>query len=213
MTDTPTPAGVPDAPDMPIFGRNPTPAETRQTREFGLEVEVQHPATRGVPPRIERMVESFTTYVDLDAGAVLGLMNARNSNEQANRTAVLLGTTLDDLDGVPVAWVPPAEPEYDDEGNALRGDPSDAHPEGEPLYLFWNGDLVTADELTIDELTEGSSRRRFAVLMDDTARRVRIEALNEIASWLTEKVAGRPTVRPTHSQRGPQRTRAGRVAR
>lgn len=214
MTDTPTTPTEATAPGMPIFGRNPDPVDERKTREFGLEVEVQRPATRGVRPHVERTVESFTTYVDLDAGALLGLMNARTDNEQANRVAVLLGTTLDDLDGVPVSWVAPIEPEYEDDGETiLRAEPEAEGEQGAPLYLFWDGSLVTADELRIDELTEGSSRRRFSVLMDDPQRRVRIEALNEIARWLTEDVAGRPTVRPTHSQRGPQRTRAGRVAR
>jgi hypothetical protein len=200
-------------PDVPIFGRNPDPVDERKTRTFALEVEVQMPATRGRAPHVERTVEQFLTYTDLDAGAVLGLMNARNRDEQAQRTAVVLGTTLVDLDGAPVQWVPPIEPEYDDEGNVLRTDASDARGEGEPLYLFWNGDLVTADELRLDEVVEGSSRRRFSVLMNDPYRRVRIEALNEIAEWLVADVAGRPTTRPTPSPRGPQRTRAGRVAR
>lgn len=229
MTDEPTPLDGELPPDVPIFGRNPDPVDERKTRTFALEVEVQRPASRGQRPHVERLVEQFTTYTDLDAGAVLGLMNARNRDEQAQRTAVLLGTTLDDLDGVPVRWLPPIEPEYDDEGNTLyllnddepaaEGDPittepvDDAGHKREPLYLRWDGDLVTADELRVDEVTDGSSRRRFSVLMDDPYRRVRIEALNEIAEWLVADVAGRPTRRPMPSQHGPQRTRAGRVAR
>lgn len=210
MTTTDEPSPVPNLDGVPIFGVNPEPANTRRTREFGVEVETQVPATRGHRPHVERHIERFTAYFDLDGGAVLGLMNSRSEMEQANATAVLLGTSLDDLDGVPVEWRLPVEPEYDEAGNVLRADATDEHPDGAPLYLSWDGELSTLDELRqLDDLVDGSSRRRFSVIMASPRHRVRIEALNEIGRWLIAEVAGRPTVRSTPSRHGPAPARRG----
>lgn len=210
MTDA-APTALPTGP--PVFGVNPETPEQRRRRSFGIEVETQVPATRGVPPHVERQVHHFDAYFDLDAGALHGLMNARTEMQQANAVAVLLGTTLDDLDGVPVEWVPPAQPEYDDEGEVLRADPTPEHPEGEPLYLRWDGELATSTELRVDPLADGSSRRRFQYLMDSPRHRVRVEALTEVSRWLTEQVSGHPTKRPSPSGHGPQPTGRGSRAR
>jgi len=206
----PLATGTSSSPAVPVFGKRTEPLGNRKLRRFGLEVESITLATRGHAPAEERWVEEFDALFDLDGGAILTMLNAPDAMRQAQAVATLLGASLTDLDGVPLEWVAPDEPEHedpeDDESPVLRAEPADGEEEGEPLYLRWDGDLVTADDLEFDPLEEGSSRRRFGYLMAHPRYRIRVEALNEIAEWLTAEYAERPTRRPTSSRRGQERT-------
>jgi hypothetical protein len=108
QTLTPIDGGI--EPGVPVFGRRTGSFDQRKFRRFALEIESDS----------ERFNATFEAFVDADAGAILGLMNARTEWQQANATAVLLGTSLRDDDGVPDDWSSPTEPEYDDDGELLR---------------------------------------------------------------------------------------------
>ncbi len=228
MTDDaqlPAPAGDPS---LPVFGARSAPIEARRYRRFGLEVETDD----------DRWIEEFDAYFDPDAGAILGVMNARTEVQQANATAVLLRTSLRDDDGVPADWRFPADPVTDDDGRTLYYRPGDTDddepvevevewnddtdepvevPEGaEPRYEWHDGDLLTAAELReaiaeFDVLDDGSSRRRFEWVMNSPRHRVQLAALTALSEWITGDVAKRPTRKPTSSRRGQQRT--GRTSR
>jgi hypothetical protein len=194
---------------VPVFGKRTEAIGNRKLRRFGLEIETIAPAKRGQPAVEERFVEEFDALFELDGGAILTMLNAPDAMRQAQAVASLLATSLYDLDGVPVEWAQPGparEDEDDDESPALRAPAADGEEEGEELFVRWDGELVEFDDLQFDELEEGSSRRRFAYLMRSARYRIRVEALNEIAEWLTAEYAERPTRRPTSSRRGQSRT-------
>jgi hypothetical protein len=185
----------------PVFGRRSTPFDQRKYRTFGIEIESDS----------ERWVETFSAYFDPDAGAILGLMNARTEWQQANATAVLLGTSLRDDDGVPDDWSSPTEPEYDDDGELLRLPEDDPDVSPPPRYEWHDGELLTEAELrdAIDEfdvLAEGSSRRRFGWIMQSPRHRVQLSALTDLADWIIGDAAKRPPRRPTSSARGRSQT-------
>lgn len=189
------------APDAPVFGKRSTPFDQRRYRRFAIEVETDY----------DRFEAWFEAYFDPDAGAILGLMNSRTEWQQANATAVLLGTSLRDDDGVPDDWTYPVEPEYDDEGELLRldEDPEDADP---PARYAWHDDaLLTEPELRVaiaafSALDEGSSRRRFGYLMQSPTHRIQLSALSELAEWIIGDAAKRNPRRPTSSGRGRSQT-------
>jgi hypothetical protein len=221
VADTDTPPPEVD-PTLPVFGRRTTPLADRRYRRFGIEVETDS----------ERFVEEFDAYFDPDAGAILGTMNARTDVQQANATAVLLRTSLRDDDGVPADWRFPSDPILDEEGEAVlfvdgpdgepvewmpsedeeQGQAAPEPPEGaEPRYEWHDGSLLTAAELRdaireFDVFDDGSSRRRFEFVMNSPRHRVQLEALTQLGEWITEKVAKRPTRKPTSSRRGQERT-------
>jgi hypothetical protein len=195
----PIEGGAPDG--LPVFGRRSTPFDQRKYRRFGIEVESD----------TERWTEEFEAYFDPDAGAILGLLNARTEWQQANATAVLLGTSLRDDDGVPDDWASPTEPKYDDDGEYLRldDDPEGAAPP--PRYEWHDGELLTESELSdaiaeFDVLAEGSSRRRFGWIMQSPRHRVQLSALTDLADWIIGDAAKRPPRRPTSSARGRSQT-------
>lgn len=195
----PTPIQQPEA---PTFGRRAVPFANRRYRTFGVEVETAD----------ERFDVQFEAYFDVDAGAALGIMNARTEMQQANAVAQLMHVSLRDDDGVPFAWIPPAEPELadpDDPESDWERTEAPEGEEGEPLYMRWDGELVPSEELEFDVLEDGSSRARFAFVMDSPDHRVQLGALNDIAEWIIGDAAKRPTRRPTPSGRGPQRTSRG----
>jgi hypothetical protein len=197
-----------------VFGQRSTPLAARRYRRFGLEVETD----------TDRFVEEFDAYFDPDAGAILGMMNARTEVQQANATAVLLRTSLRDDDGVPADWRFPDGPVVDDDGDEVLyverdGEVVEWQPEGdeeppedaEPRYEWHDGDLVRAADLRIlirefDVFVDGSSRRRFEFVMNSPRHRVQLDALTALSEWITGDVAKRPTRKPTSSRRGQQRT-------
>lgn len=213
----PTP---PPADAVPVFGRSADRKEPVKTGRFGLAV--SH--LRG-GRRVEEEVH-FSCYLNLDAGAVLRLMQAGTDDQAvAQATAMVLSSSLVDDDGVPLDWRLPEEDDYareepdEEEGDAaaeedeelppLRGDATEEEPEGALLYERWDGELVPWDELAFDELEDGSSRRRFAVIMASTRYRVDVEALTGVQKWLVRQATNRPTKRPAPSGRGPRSTRRG----
>lgn len=200
----------------PVFGRRTEPeGAPPPTRTFGIEVAYR---SRGKVVREDVML---TAYLTADAGGVLRIMQARSEEEQAQATAFLLSTCLLDDDGVPSDWqLPDAEEDWlrdedaaDPETTPLRGEPTEEEPEGALLYERWDGEAVPWDELAFDDFTDGSSRRRFALIMASTRYRVELDALTGISKWLVEQRAGRPTKRPAPSGRGPRSTPRGSVAR
>jgi hypothetical protein len=223
VTDAGTPPPEVD-PTLPVFGRRDRPLAERRYRRFGIEVETD----------ADRWVEEFDAYFDPDAGAILGMMNARTEGQQANATAVLLRSSLRDDDGVPADWRPPTDPVLDDDGDEVlfvlddAGEPvewtdpdgpdgGNLIPEGAEVRYEWHdGTLLTGAELRaaaadFDVFSEGSSRRRFEFVMNSPRHRVQLDALTALAEWITGDVAKRPTRRPTSSHRGQQRT--GRTSR
>jgi hypothetical protein len=209
-------------PGVPVFGQRSGTIEQRRYRQFGIEVETDK----------DRWVESFDAYFDPDAGAILQMMNARTEGQQANATAVLLRTSLRDDDGVPAEWHFPAGPVTDDDGEEVlyyadedlgelvewkapevaEGEDEPEPPPGvEPRYEWHDGELLTATELRqeiadFDVLRDGSSRRRFEYVMNSPRHRVQLDALTDLAEWITGDVAKRPTRKPTRSGRGQSRT-------
>jgi hypothetical protein len=223
VADTDTPPPTEGAPvGLPVFGQRSTPLAARQYRRFGLEVETDS----------DRWVEEFDAYFDPDAGAILGMMNARTEVQQANATAILLRTSLRDDDGVAADWRFPSDPVVDDDGDEVLyverdgevvewqpepGDESDDVPDGvEVRYEWHDGDLLTVTELRdaireFDVFADGSSRRRFEYVMNSPRHRVQLAALTELSEWISGSVAKRPTRRPSSSRRGQQQT--GRTSR
>jgi len=202
-------------PAVPTFGRHDEPLEARRYRTFGLEVEGRRTARAR---KEERWTETFSAYVDVDGGLLVALGQARDQMAQARATVTFLGANLRDDDGASMDYTWPATPEQEDpddpDSDWLRGAPTPEEPDGVPLYLGWDGEVYPRDQLPpLDELRDGSSRRRFAFISDSMRIRYRFEALREVSEWLTEGIAGRPTVRPASSSRGPQRTGHGSAAR
>jgi hypothetical protein len=198
----------------PVFGRAADRAEPVKTDRFGLEVEYRKGGKK------VREAVYFTCYLSLDAGAVLRMMQA-GDNEQAVAQAVafVLATALVDDDGVPVEWRTPDEDDYivedpEEEGSpAVRGEPTEDEPDGALLYERWDGQQVPWDDLAFDELTDGSSRRRFAVIMASARHRVDLDALVGVQKWLVERSTNRPTRRSAPSGRGPRSTTRGSAGR
>ena len=213
---------LPAADAVPVFGRSADRKEPVKIGKFGLAV--SHPAGRGQREEEEHF---FSCYLNLDAGAVIRLMQAGDDEQRvAQATAMVLSSSLVDDDGVPVDWRTPAEDDYarqdeedweeehpgedlPEELPPLRGDATEEEPEGALLYERWDGELVPWDELAFDELRDGSSRRRFAVIMASTRYRVDAEALTGVQKWLVRQTTNRPTRRPAPSGRGRQSTRRG----
>lgn len=204
----------------PVFGRRPeVEREAPPTRRFGIEVRYR---ARGKVVTEDVML---TAYLTADAGGILRIMQAQTDEQRAQATAFLLSTCLLDDDGVPSDWRLPdadadwlradgeeADPDDPDE-LPLRGEPTEAEPEGALLYERWDGEPVPWDDLAFDEFTEGSSRRRFGLIMASTRYRVELDALTEVSNWLVAQSTKRPTKRPAPSGRGPASTRRGSAAR
>lgn len=217
------PTSLPAADAVPVFGRSADRKEPVKIGRFALAVE--H-IERG--KRVEEEVH-FACHLDLDAGAVMRLMQAGSDEQKvAQATAMVLSSALVDDDGVPVDWRLPEEDDYareepeedsdaaedpEEELPPLRGDATEEEPDGALLYERWDGELVPWDDLAFDELGEGSSRRRFAVIMASTRYRVDIEALTGVQKWLVRQATNRPTKRPAPSGRGPRSTRRGSAGR
>jgi hypothetical protein len=217
----PTPLPAADA--VPVFGRAADRKEPVKTGVFGLAV-----TYRKGGRRVEEDLH-FSCYLNLDAGAVLRLMQAGTDEQKvAQATAMVLASSLVDDDGVPVDWRTPDEEDYaretdlreDDEEDVdpedlppLRGEPTEDEPDGALLYERWDGELVPWDDLAFDELADGSSRRRFAYVMASTRHRVDMEALTGVQKWLVRQATNRPTKRPAPSGRGPRSTRRGSAGR
>lgn len=198
----------------PIFGEVPDNAPPPPTRTFGLQVSYR---ARG---QLVRESVMLTAYVNMDAGAMLRLMQAGDDELRlASATAFVLATALVDDDGVPADWTLPSldEPapadEDDPDGEPARGEPTVEEPDGVLLYERWDGELVPYDDLEFDEWEDGSSRRRFSWIMASSRYRVELPALNGVARWLIEQGGGRPTKRPASSGRGPSSTRHGYAGR
>ena len=159
---------------VPVFGRAADRKEPVKTGRFGLAV--SH-LQRG--KRVEEE-QHFSCYLNLDAGAVLRLMQA-GTDEQAvaQATAMVLSSSLVDDDGVPLDWRTPAEEDYaveepeEDEGDAaededaepapLRGDATEEEPEGALLYERWGFPITgegwrSSASVAADRLAAGEAR-------------------------------------------------------
>lgn len=209
-TDT-TPLPVPA---VPTFGRHTDTLADRRYRRFNLEVEGKRTARS---PE-ERWSEEFECFLDVDGGMWVAVGQARDDMARARAVVSFLGANLRDDDGASMDYFTPTTPEREDpddeESEWIYDDPRDGEEEGQPLYLGWDGELYRRAELPkLDELRDGSSRRRFAFISDSMRLRYKFEAIEEIAAWLTEGMTGRPTVRPKPSGHGPQRTSRGSGAK
>jgi hypothetical protein len=213
----PPPEPPPPAPVslIPTFGVHSDTLEDRKYRTLGLEVEGKRtPRARSE----ERWIEELDCYLDVDGGLWVAVGQANTDMAMARALVQFLGANLRDDDGASMDYVDPALPERedpdDDESDWLYDDPRDGEEEGQPLYLGWDGELYRRSELPkLDELRDGSSRRRFAYISDSMRIRYRFEALQEITEWLTQHLTGRPTQRPVASGHGPQRTGRGSTAK
>lgn len=194
-----TPA-VPAAPNVdedgvPVFGK---PKTGPQYETFRLWVQ---------PDGAEGYEETFEAHTSADAGAIMELLGARNQLQQGTAMARLLGGILRNDDGVPANWEPTrneqglAMPEMDDDGYLVKDD------EDRPLYRDAYGDLVADVALLEVPHEAGSSRRRFAAVMDSPTKRVTFEALSEIAQWVVTRSGSRPTRRQQPSSTGGRATK------
>lgn len=191
-----TPQTTPPAPQVdedgvPVFGK-PKPGVVKYDT-FRLYVE---------PDGGEGYEETFEAHTSADAGAIMDLLSARNQLAQGTAMARLLGGILRNDDGVPAEWEPTKNeqglvvPEMDDDGYIVKDE------EERPLYRDAYGDLVTDVALLEVAHEAGSSRRRFAAIMDSPNLRVTFEALSEIAQWVVTRAGSRPTRRQQSSSRG-----------
>lgn len=200
---------------LPVFGHHATPLTERTYRRIAIEVEGKRsPRQR----HDERWVEEFDCYTEVDGGLWVAIGQARTDMEMARALVTFLGANLRDDDGASMDYVPPALPERadpdDPESDWLRGEPTEDDPDGAPLYLGWDWELYPAADLPkLDELVDGSSRRRFAYISDSMRIRYDFRALEETAEALTTHLTGRPTRRPAPSGHGPQRTGRGSSAK
>jgi hypothetical protein len=209
-----TDTSPPQTPSVPTFGQHGDDFAARKYRPFNLELE----GRRRPGKREERWTETFECFTDVDGGMWVAIGQARTDMETARAIVSFLGANLRDDDGASMDYVAPVTPELadpdDPDSDWLRGEPTEEEPDGEPLYLGWDWELYPRRELPpLDELRDGSSRRRFAYISDAINIRYKYEALEEVAAWLTEGMTGRPTRRPVPSGHGPQRTSRGRAAR
>lgn len=169
-------------PDVPVFGTGAIP-----TQKFGLVVHGPDGET----------TEYFLAYREADAGAVFAMQRARTDVDRANAAAQLLMSACVDNDGLPLAYELPSKD--DDEDDVEPEDGSEAEdPESS------GGPELDEDGVDVryHDPSQWSSRRRFADLLDDPNRRVKLAALSEIAQWLTERATGRPTGKSKRSSRG-----------
>lgn len=199
---------VPAAPEVaedgvPVFGKPKAGAVEYET--FRLWVQ---------PDGGQGYEEAFEAHTSADAGAIMDLLSARNQLQQGTAMARLLGGILRNDDGVPAEWQPKRDensglvlPEQDDDGYVLKDD------DDRLLYRDAYGDLVTDPMLLEVEHAAGSSRRRFAAVMDSPTLRVTFEALSEIAQWVVTRSGLRPTRRQQSSTRGGAQTKRSPRAR
>lgn len=157
--------------------------------------------------------EAFEIHTEADAGAIMDVLSAKDQLRQGIAIANLLRTLLRNDDGVPAEWSPALDPitgralpARDDEGQELHGDDG-------PLYRDWTGGLVSDPMLIIPGHEDGSSRRRFADLMDDPTKRVPLSSLTGIAQWVVTRAGATPTRRPQPSTTTSQRRGAGSKGR
>jgi hypothetical protein len=163
--------------------------------------------------------EAFQIHTEADAGAIMAVLSARDQLRQGVAIANLLGTLLRNDDGISAEWEPKRNPEtgeilpaMDEDGYIVKDETT-----GQPLYEDPHGDLVADLTLLNPEHEAGSSRRRFAYLMDDPTKRVPLSALTGVAQFVVGRASSRPTRRQqpsTTSGRAAGRTsRAKRPAR
>lgn len=81
----------------------------------------------------------------------------------------------------------------------------------EPWWLGPNGPTTDTDSLH-PEMDEGSSARRFAIVLDSRRLRIDWSALQELAEFMAGEVTARPTRQPSPSQRGGRSTGSGSSA-
>lgn len=182
--------GVPELAEdgAPIFGGGS--AEGPSFEPFWLTV-----VPDGKPPYRER----FEAHVDADAGAIMELLAARTQLEQGAAMARLLAGILRNDDGCPAEWQPARDPETGLLAVATDENGLDLHGDDGPLYRDWDGALVSDLTLLAPTHEQGSSRRRFAAIMDAQNLRVTFAALAEIARWVVTRSGGGGTRRPVRS--------------
>lgn len=160
--------------------------------------------------------EAFQIHTEADAGAIMHVLSARNQLDQGVAIANLLGTLLRNDDGIAAEWAPKRSaedgsilPAMDEDGYVRKDETT-----GDPLYEDPHGDLVTDLTLLNPEHEAGSSRRRFAQLMDDPTKRVPLSALTGVAQFVVGRASSRPTRRQQPSTTtGRQRGRGSQAKR
>lgn len=177
----------------------------RRTHEFGLEF---YRDDTPVP-------HFFKAYPQMDAGSLNYTLSASHRPERAVEGMVRsIKKMLADDDGTPLAYrpkpyVPPepdAEPDATDAPDAEVPDPQeddaqraveDDELDGDTLYVGPDGEPHPAEEISKALAFEaGSSRRRFAYLMDeDEDLTLEVDQLQKVYQMLVGKAANRPTRR------------------
>jgi hypothetical protein len=130
-------------------------------------------------------VHSFTAVRKADTLLAGKFMNL--SDDQAGRLlrlcTLLVGKTLDNKDGVPVQWAPDPLPKPKDAGDDWE--PKFRGPDGK-LHPMHQAEKYTA-------FAAGSSRRRWAALVEDEEFTAEMETLAEIVKDLISRSTGTPT--------------------
>lgn len=174
--------------------------------EFGLEF------YKGTDP----VVHEFKAYPAMDAGGLSYTLSATHKPERAIEGIVRsIRKMLADDDGTPADWRPRRyePPLADDEGDASAAssveefegfeeprqeDAEEFDPEDADLLFLGPGNEPITGEKVTEALRfeNGSSRRRFAFLMDeDESLTLDIEQLQTVYKKLLAQVADRPTRR------------------
>jgi hypothetical protein len=128
-------------------------------------------------------VHEFTAVRKVDTLLAARFIDGEDGAVIMRTVVQLIGKTLDNKDGVPIQWSPDQLPK-----------PKDADDDWEPKFRAPDGNLYPmADAVKFTDFNAGSSRRRWAALVDDQEFTVAIETLAAIGRDLIGESAGRPT--------------------
>lgn len=180
----------PDEYDGPVFGEGvllTTP----------IRLVVHGP---GDPP--EGRQEQFNAMQDMDAGLLIGVVNARTQQQEVAAALRLLLHVMVDSDGLSSDYEPPLVEAGDKRiktGKVAEGDVDVEHPD--------------YDE-RLEDRADWSSLRRLENLLDDPKEIIALTALLDLSKYMVEQAGGgRPTGPSRPSSTGPRRTGRGSAAR
>lgn len=166
--------------EPPLFGDGPVDLLPFRLRVYGPDDD----------PEVGR-IETFTARRDISAGRVVAFLRAGNSEgAQLQAAGLLIINSAINHDGLSDRYVPPTvpadDPRLDENADAydpdlLPGQVDVDHPEYDQRWT---------------DPSRWSSRRRLNALLDDPDTFIKQHALIEIARWLVQEGARRPTGTP-----------------
>jgi hypothetical protein len=165
--------------DAPLFGDGPVDKLPFRLRAYGPD---DDPETGHI--------ETFYARRDISAGSVIRFLRASDQASQLQAAGLLIINAAVNHDGLSDRYEPPVVAEDDP-----RLDPD--HPDHDPGVTVGQVDVDhPAYDPRWTDPAQWSSRRRLNALLDDPDTFVQQHALIEIARWLVQEGARRPTGTP-----------------